>query len=63
MSRTVINYSFVNIFHIYDILKVEGLLRAILRDEMIAWHKKKQDDVSQPSAQVAPNSTPPDIAR
>lgn len=28
--------------------KVQALLRAILRDEMIAWHKKKQDDTTAP---------------
>nr|XP_039255466.1 transformation/transcription domain-associated protein-like [Styela clava] len=42
--------------------KVEGLLRAILRDEMIAWYKKKQDDVTQPATMVPPNTQPPDIA-
>ncbi|XP_064456550.1 transformation/transcription domain-associated protein-like isoform X2 [Ornithodoros turicata] len=28
--------------------KVQALLRAVLRDEMIAWHKKKQDDTTAP---------------
>ncbi|CAN8021853.1 unnamed protein product [Ixodes persulcatus] len=35
--------------------KVQALLRAVLRDEMIAWHKKKQDDT------VAPGSAPQDM--
>ncbi|KAM7282657.1 putative transformation/transcription domain-associated protein [Ixodes scapularis] len=35
--------------------KVQALLRAVLRDEMIAWHKKKQDDA------VAPGSAPQDM--
>ncbi|KAH9371775.1 hypothetical protein HPB48_006545 [Haemaphysalis longicornis] len=35
--------------------KVQALLRAVLRDEMIAWHKKKQDD------SLAPGSTPQDM--
>ncbi|XP_077513657.1 transcription-associated protein Nipped-A isoform X4 [Amblyomma americanum] len=35
--------------------KVQALLRAVLRDEMIAWHKKKQDD------SVNPGSAPQDM--
>uniref|UniRef100_A0A8C9SCY8 Transformation/transcription domain-associated protein n=1 Tax=Scleropages formosus TaxID=113540 RepID=A0A8C9SCY8_SCLFO len=28
--------------------KVDGILRAVLRDEIIAWHKKTQEDTSMP---------------
>ncbi|XP_075538774.1 transcription-associated protein Nipped-A isoform X6 [Dermacentor variabilis] len=35
--------------------KLQALLRAILRDELIAWHKKKQDD------SATPGSTPQDM--
>jgi len=34
---------------VHPSFKIQALLRAILRDELIAWHKKKQDD-AQPAA-------------
>ncbi|XP_071454988.1 transformation/transcription domain-associated protein [Hetaerina americana] len=36
--------------------KVQTILRAVLRDEMIAWHKKKQDDTTE-----TPTAAPPDM--
>lgn len=28
--------------------QVDGILKAVLRDEIIAWHKKTQEDTSMP---------------
>ena len=45
--------------------QVEGLLRAVLRDEMIAWHKKRHDEGGQQQYMQQPPATnpPPDISR
>jgi len=51
---------------INNISQFEGLLRAVLRDEMIAWHKKRYDErnVSQmTSPQVGLATQPPEIER
>ena len=36
------------------------MLRAVLRDEMISWHKKKQDEAN---TQPLSNTLPPDMTR
>jgi len=43
--------------------KVEGLLRAVLRDEIIVWHKKRHDE-NNSAYQTTTEKTnpPPDIA-
>ena len=40
MSRCLVHPSF----------KIQALLRAVLRDEMIAWHKKNSDSSQQAGA-------------
>ena len=34
------------------LLKVDGLLKAVLRNEIISWHKKKHDDSMQANSSV-----------
>lgn len=34
--------------HFLCVWQVDGILKAVLRDEIIAWHKKTQEDTSMP---------------
>ena len=43
---------------VHPSFKIQALLRAVLRDEMIAWHKKTSDN-PQPSTSSSEGLPPP----